>query len=161
MGNPYSDCNVTPTWENERGRKFVTIQYPDGTKETKSFARYTIEKRRGERLPDNMDVHHKDGDPTNDDPENLQVLTSADHAKLHAETINDRQSFDCPWCGDCFTLEGEKLSKAMRNLRYRKKKDRVASGPFCSKSCAGKYGAAVQKGDIEPVPTEPREVNVE
>jgi hypothetical protein len=28
-------------------------------------------------------VHHRDGDPTNNDLENLEIMTQADHARLH------------------------------------------------------------------------------
>ena len=31
----------------------------------------------------NLIVHHKDGDYTNNSPDNLQVLTRAEHTKLH------------------------------------------------------------------------------
>jgi HNH endonuclease len=28
-------------------------------------------------------VHHLDGDPTNNDPDNLETMTQAEHARLH------------------------------------------------------------------------------
>lgn len=37
-------------------------------------------------------VHHIDGDPTNNTPENLQVMTQAQHALLHdPERVRDRK----------------------------------------------------------------------
>jgi exodeoxyribonuclease-5 len=35
-------------------------------------------------LPQDVDVHHKDGDALNDNPSNLEVLSHADHAREHA-----------------------------------------------------------------------------
>jgi hypothetical protein len=35
--------------------------------------------------PSEVHVHHSDGDPFNNDPENLQVMTEVEHHRLHAE----------------------------------------------------------------------------
>jgi len=35
-------------------------------------------------LPDEI-VHHIDGDPSNDDPANLQVMAVREHARLHGK----------------------------------------------------------------------------
>lgn len=42
-------------------------------------------KRLGRVLTAEEHVHHIDGDPTNNNPENLQVLSRSEHAKLHAD----------------------------------------------------------------------------
>lgn len=36
-------------------------------------------------------VHHKDRDPLNNHPENLQVMTQSDHRKLHARELAEEQ----------------------------------------------------------------------
>jgi hypothetical protein len=36
-----------------------------------------------DRLADGFDVHHADGNHTNDDPDNLVLIEVTDHAKLH------------------------------------------------------------------------------
>lgn len=36
-------------------------------------------------IPSGMEVHHKDGDGTNNDLDNLELLSSSEHALLHKE----------------------------------------------------------------------------
>ncbi|MEK6936635.1 MAG: adenosylcobalamin-dependent ribonucleoside-diphosphate reductase [Nanoarchaeota archaeon] len=40
------------------------------------------------KKPENEDVHHVDEDKTNNNPENLQVLTCSEHAKQHSEILD-------------------------------------------------------------------------
>ena len=47
--------------------------------------RLVAEEMLGRYLEPNETVHHKDLDPTNDDPSNLQVMTKSEHQKLHAQ----------------------------------------------------------------------------
>ena len=35
---------------------------------------------------DNLEIHHKDRNPHNNDPKNLRVLTKKEHQDLHAHT---------------------------------------------------------------------------
>ena len=41
-----------------------------------------------ERLKEGFDVHHADGDHKNDDPNNLVLIESVDHLKLHGMTLD-------------------------------------------------------------------------
>lgn len=41
-------------------------------------------------IPDNMDVHHIDGDPSNNSIENLKLLSRSDHRKEHWSDPNHR-----------------------------------------------------------------------
>lgn len=43
-------------------------------------------------IPDGHVIHHKDGDPTNNDPENLECLTPQEHSERHPEWGGDT-----PW----------------------------------------------------------------
>ena len=41
--------------------------------------------KRGKRhRPDNLQIHHKDRNPGNNDPGNLRVLTPKEHGSLHS-----------------------------------------------------------------------------
>ncbi len=42
-----------------------------------------MEEKLGRKLTFNEIVHHKDGNSDNDDPNNLEVMTRSEHAKLH------------------------------------------------------------------------------
>jgi hypothetical protein len=35
--------------------------------------------------PSNLDIHHKDRNPKNNDPSNLRVLTKKEHQELHSK----------------------------------------------------------------------------
>jgi HNH endonuclease len=62
----------------------------------------TMEGR--ELLPEEV-VHHRDGDPSNDDPSNLEVLPNhAAHMRLHY-SLNGRWSRDHDACVECGTVE--------------------------------------------------------
>jgi hypothetical protein len=41
-----------------------------------------------ERLRDGFDVHHIDGDHSNDDPINLVLIECVDHLRLHGKEMN-------------------------------------------------------------------------
>lgn len=47
--------------------------------------RYIWEQVNGRRLPPGWVVHHKDLDPTNNHPDNLQAMRAEDHSALHLE----------------------------------------------------------------------------
>src|SRR4051794_4353929 len=46
--------------------------------------RHIVEQREGRKLTSNEVVHHVDGDPLNNDPENLVLLSRGEHQRLHA-----------------------------------------------------------------------------
>jgi ABC-type bacteriocin/lantibiotic exporter with double-glycine peptidase domain len=51
--------------------------------------RLLMEKHLGRKLTKNEIVHHIDNNPTNDNPENLQVMTQKEHARLHFKGKKD------------------------------------------------------------------------
>jgi hypothetical protein len=46
-------------------------------------ARGIVRRRLGRPLQTNEHVHHRDHDYTNNDPDNLQLLSAAEHQRLH------------------------------------------------------------------------------
>ena len=53
-------------------------------------------------LPDGMQIHHKDGDKTNNAIENLMAVTPKDHRRYHAgcRLIDGKWYKRCPRCGE-------------------------------------------------------------
>jgi transposase-like protein len=51
--------------------------------ERRALHRVIVEEREGRRLASDEIVHHVDGDPLNNQPENLVILTRAEHIQLH------------------------------------------------------------------------------
>lgn len=49
----------------------------------KFIYRQLMEEILGRKLLRNEVVHHKDEDPTNNDPDNLEVMTRSEHIRLH------------------------------------------------------------------------------
>lgn len=115
-----------------------------GKTKTISYPKAIMENYLRRRLLDNETVDHIDGDFTNNDIANLQVLDRAYHAKKDVVRA-DYGTCLCAWCGKEF-----KMTKSRSN-------DRAKNRPhFCSKSCSGKYGAYIQKGGE---PFDPQEIS--
>jgi len=49
-------------------------------------------------------VHHKDGDWTNNDPSNLELMTQGEHQRLHrlGKRVKRPDKLLCPGCGEWF-----------------------------------------------------------
>jgi hypothetical protein len=64
----------------KRGQKTITIYEH----------REVMEGLLGRKLTRNEQVHHINGDPQDNRPENLQVLTNAEHQRLECEERRER-----------------------------------------------------------------------
>lgn len=117
------------------GRQHV-ILVEGSARRTVSYPKWILEQAIGRSLADNEVVHHKDENPLNNEITNLEILDRATHGRLHTKPIPFVE-FLCVWCGKQGTQRG-------RNLRHNAKLGKA--GPFCSKHCAGEYGASVQNG---------------
>ena len=62
-----------------------TRAYNYETKEIVSYPKLLMENILGRKLKPNEDVHHKDGNPLNNNPWNLAVVDHAEHEKEHAK----------------------------------------------------------------------------
>lgn len=97
---------------------------------TKSYPRFLWESAYG-KLPEDLEIHHKNKNPLDNKLTNLEVLSKKEHRKLHRKIKSEL--FVCPVCSKDFSLEGKRLSYSKSNRLKGKK------GPFCSRSCAGKW----------------------
>lgn len=108
----------------------MAVHYDDGSRGTTLYSRYLMEQKLGRRLdPNDETVDHIDGDNTNDDLDNLQLLTRADNAKKDART-SETLDFTCPVCLNDFVA----LARQYRHNQIQQGK----RGPYCSRRCAGK-----------------------
>ncbi len=137
---PYSaEYQAGYIYVNNEARRCVTLKDSHGATTGTTYARYLMAVKLGRFLTDQEEVDHIDNNKTNDDPNNLQILTpeqNREKQRLHYLN-NVQQKFDlaCPYCGKDFTLTerdmGEKFYKHYTNN---------GSGLiFCSNSCKAKY----------------------
>jgi hypothetical protein len=111
------------------GRQHV-ILYKDGLRTTVSYPKYLLEQKLGHSLSSCETCDHIDNDFTNNNLDNLQVLTREKNAaKANAFKPRELGTFTCPVCKCSFT-------KPMNYIRGNLKQGK--SGPYCSRSCAGK-----------------------
>lgn len=119
------------------GRKHVIIVSSEGKKRTVSYPKFLLEQSIGRHLLDSENAHHKDENFQNDGVNNLEVKDKVVHARDHAlkqgSMYPEQLVLKCVGCGKKVVLNRYQL----RNLKSNKKKGR--SGPFCSRSCSGKY----------------------
>lgn len=117
------------------GRKHVVVMLNDGKRKTVSYPKFLMEQKLGRPLNDDETVDHIDRDFTNDSPSNLQILTRSENSKKSA--IRRKPVKGC--CAEC----KKKIELTRAQIRNSKE---GKSGPFCSKTCSGKFGKKVQVG---------------
>lgn len=119
------------------GRQHI-IKYENGKRTTQSYPRYLMGQKLGRKLLPNEHVDHIDEDFTNNVISNLQILTQTENSQKHF-IVNNKQAklFEgiCPVCGVSFT-------KSLAQVKHNR--NQMKAGPFCSRSCAGKYNTAMQ-----------------
>lgn len=148
-------------YQNKDGRMRA---YNKTTHAVTSYPRLIAELVFGIKLKKTDDVHHKDGNPLNNDPSNLEIIDHKEHERKHngngfgrgKRKYNDK-ILVCPVCKKSFTWTSKQQSayyhksRATKNTR---KFDRQP--PCCCKRCAGKYAAMIQynnndlEGDLKP-----------
>lgn len=118
-------------YKRKDGRKHV-IHYDNVTnkRRTQSYSRYLMEQHLGRELDSWEHVDHINNDPTDDRIENLQLLTQKENNQKSA--VGTKWFFfDCPVCG---------VESKVPYGRYRHNQlVQLKAGPFCSRSCAGKW----------------------
>ena len=124
-----SKTKVYGPYTRKDGRQHV-ILYKDGVRTTVSYPKYLLEQKLGRKLESHETCDHIDNDPTNNSLDNLQVLSRLDNIRKRAAlTPKELGTFTCPVCKCSFT-------KPMAYVRHNRKQNK--SGPYCSRSCAGK-----------------------
>lgn len=138
--NVYEEYKVYGPYKRKDGRKHVVLvsHNEDGSiksKTTVSYPKYLVEISLNKYLLEDETVDHIDGNKTNDDLNNLQVLSRSKNASKGSIRVEVEKAI-CIWCGESFSP-----SRHQYNGRSEAK-----AGPFCGKSCTGKYGKHIQEG---------------
>ena len=126
---------------NPEGRRNVVLFNSQIDRSTVSFARYLMSVKLGRFLTDQEEVDHIDNNKTNDDPNNLQILTpEQNREKQRLHYINNvQQKFDlaCPYCGKDFTLTERDMKMKFDYFH----KNNGSGLIYCSSSCNAKYNS--------------------
>lgn len=120
-----------------------TRVYIKDTKKVISYPKYIMEKSLGRELQWNEQVHHKDGNPLNNDIDNLEIKLLGDHQREHNPAKYHDKYVLCAWCGKQFLWTAKQQITFYGNNKRRRKEHSV-NRPFCSKKCACEYGRHVQ-----------------
>lgn len=132
---------------SSRKDKRLCVCIIDSIKKTRNqqlFSRYIVEQHIGRELLENETVDHIDRNKFNDDISNLRIVSKADHAACDAKRV-EKIKTKCPMCCTIFLSSPHNMRRA--NIKQ-------ISGPFCSKSCSGKYGAFLQNKKIDKLPNQ-------
>ena len=140
----YNKCKVYGPYKGKDGRQRIITVFPDGARKGVSYPKFLMENHLGRYLNEDETVDHIDCDFTNNDLSNLQILPRRYHAYLDAKRYANKDLI-CPECNTSFTLSGRKLNDAIHNRKRNK------AGPFCGKSCAGRYSQKIQVSKINPL----------
>ena len=129
------DTSERHVYQNKDGRTRI---YDKKTHKVTSYPRYIMSNYLGRTLKPNEQVHHMDGNPLNNDIDNLLVLPRELHDFIHEKDY--RKYYDriaiCDYCGKEFVWKAYSQQQHYMNSKRRKN----MRGPFCSASCAGKFG---------------------
>lgn len=122
---------------NNENRRIVFVGPNNKEKKCISYARYLMSEYLGRELTDDEVVDHKDENKLNDCLENYQIITTSENNTKYGASIKGWYYFLCPICGNG-------VKKSLASVQHNKKQNKA--GPFCSKSCAGKYSREIQLG---------------
>ena len=139
---PFTELyNAGYTHVGNEGRKLITLKKFNGELVGTSYARYLMAVKLGRFLTDQEEVDHIDNNKTNDDPNNLQILTpEQNREKQRLHYINSvQQKFDlaCPYCGKDFTLTERDMKMKFDYFH----KNNGSGLIYCSSSCNAKYNS--------------------
>lgn len=131
-------------YKGQSGRKHIII-IDGSSRKTISYPKWLMQNHLGRILESWETIDHINRDFTDDRLENLRVVERSQHTKddaVYAKSV----TVICVWCG-------EQAIKRPSDLRGNSKQGKA--GPFCNKSCAGKYGAELQNGRVDKFPAQP------
>lgn len=128
----YENCTIYGPYRRPDNREHIIAISPDGSRKTVSYPKYLMEVHLDRYLDSDLEtVDHKDNNFNNNNLNNLRILPRLEHATLDTYRLKS-QTFTCSICNTDFTLSDRKLHDAFQ-ARLKGK-----SGPYCSRSCAGK-----------------------
>lgn len=117
------NTKVISVYDAGPGEPYRRVKLSDGSVVREH--RFMMEQKLGRKLDRNELVHHKDGDKTNNNLANLELLGHGDHIREHKKPAATK-TLTCPGCG----------KKFKRTLRYIRTKNKLGQKHFmCGRKC--------------------------
>ncbi len=126
------------------GRLIGIIHDDDNKAHTISWPKHLMEEHLGRKLLPNETVDHLDSNFLNNSLDNLLVIDRAEHSRGDTRRVR-LVKLKCCECG-------KEFERSPRLVRDKAKKKNA--GPFCSKTCSGKYSRKRQLGLIDALPAQ-------
>ncbi len=115
---------------NPEGRKTVILYNSHTDRSSTQYARYLLAVRIERYLTSDEEADHRDDDFTNDDINNLQILSKEGNQNKKYNRMTATRDVPCANCGNVFTY-------ALSEIKDRQR--RGVEDICCSRSCATKY----------------------
>ncbi|RLI60343.1 MAG: hypothetical protein DRO67_09220 [Candidatus Asgardarchaeum californiense] len=128
-----------PYFNGRYNRKIVIVVDKNGIRRTVSYPKWIMELQIGKVLDPDDTIDHFDGDINNNDINNLRIVPRKEHSADDTKRVK-KVKLQCAWCNKTF-------ERSPRLLREKARKGKA--GPFCSRSCAGKYSRQLQQKLID------------
>ena len=129
-----------PYTTSNHGRKIVIVVEKNGKRRTVSYPKWLLECQLGRPLdPELETIDHWDSDINNNDLSNLRIVPREEHSADDTRRVK-LIKFNCAWCN-------KEFERSPTLIRDKAKKNKA--GPYCSRSCAGKYSRLLQLKLIE------------
>ena len=123
-------------WFNLDGYRACTVKYADGTKATVLEHREVLAKKLRRPIAAGCVAHHRNGIRDDNRPSNLEEKNVALHGQDHAKSPESTQ-ITCPECKSEVVV----LTREVRHNQIKRGRE----GPFCGRSCAGRWNQRKQK----------------
>lgn len=118
---------------NPEGRRTVILYNSHSDRSSTSYARYLSAVRIGRYLTSDEESDHRDNNKTNDNIDNLQILSPEGNQYKQINNIANNQlthDLACAQCENTFTF-------TERELKHKERQN--VANIFCSRSCAATY----------------------
>lgn len=133
-------------YKRKDNRQIVIIVENNGKRRTVSYPKWLMELQLGRKLdPDLETVDHLDSNFDNNDLSNLRIVPRNEHSADDTRRVKPVK-FKCAWCD-------KEFERSPRLVRDKARKNKA--GPFCSRTCAGKYSRMLQLKLIDKFDTQP------
>ena len=144
MPEQFQDYTVYGPYVGNDGRSRVILR-KNGKNKTMSYPKFLWWKHKGILISDEQHIHHKDENFSNNNIDNFEIKTIHDHMSLHRKEGAFHRTYAeyiCPSCSSSF----KKLLRFVRSNQLQQHK----SGPYCSRSCAGRANQKYQQTHRKP-----------